>query len=102
METEVLGVPIADTKKDKDTSEHRQFILRYLDGSLIKLDKLWQDGVYRGKDSKSSSKIKLSKKQEKLKMRVRRSRKTGGQGINLETKTKHCQLMTQSVSNLKC
>ena len=36
METEVLGAPIADSKKDEDTSEHRQFTLRYLDETFDK------------------------------------------------------------------
>ena len=34
METEVLSAPIADTEKDEDTSEHRQFALRSLDGTF--------------------------------------------------------------------
>ena len=34
METEVLGAPVVDTKKDKDTSKHRQFVLRNLDGTF--------------------------------------------------------------------
>ena len=34
METEVLGAPIADFKRDEDTSEHRQFALRNLDGTF--------------------------------------------------------------------
>ena len=34
METEVLGAPIADSKKDEDTSKHRQFALRGLDGTF--------------------------------------------------------------------
>ena len=34
METEVLGAPIADSNRDEDTSEHRQFALRNLDGTF--------------------------------------------------------------------
>ena len=34
METEVLGAPIADSERDKDTSKHRQFTLRSLDGTF--------------------------------------------------------------------
>ena len=36
METEVLGAPIADSKKDEYTSEHRKFALRGLDGTFDK------------------------------------------------------------------
>ena len=31
---EVLGASVADTEKDEDTSKHRQFILRNLDGTF--------------------------------------------------------------------
>ena len=34
MVGEVLGAPVADTKKDKDTSKARQFTLRNLDGTF--------------------------------------------------------------------
>ena len=34
METEVLGAPMADSQKDEDTSKHRQFSLRGLDGTF--------------------------------------------------------------------
>ena len=36
METEVLGAPIADSKEAEDTSEHRQFALKNLDGTFNK------------------------------------------------------------------
>ena len=34
MEGEFLGAPVADTKRDKDTSKHRQFVIRNLDGTF--------------------------------------------------------------------
>ena len=36
METEVLGAPIADSKKDRERSKHRQFSLRALDRTFDK------------------------------------------------------------------